>query len=284
MRRVTIAAVQPPSPGADRSTEAVIARGLDILKQAGQAGADAALLPEYFNVFGLPPDEALRQIERTGEVQAEVSRIAAEFEMHVVLPMLCGPPESPANAAVFIGRDGGVIACCDKVHITAAERRDHHARPGGVIPVLDLDFGRAGVMICYDVYFPEHSRILGIEGAEVIFFPTLQRSEREDIAIAQVRIRAMDSFAWIVRSTYAPPAGRGRSCIVAPDGSVVADAGLDEGMALAVIDLDEKWKRPRSHGEPEEVVRDFILHDRRPELYGGLCGHSPPGPDEHENA
>jgi predicted amidohydrolase len=59
----------------------------------------------------------------------------------------------------------------------------------------------------------------------------------------------------------------GSSCIVAPNGSVLANAGRHEGVAMAVVDPVTPWRRPRCGGYEAQVVRDFLTEDRRPELY-----------------
>ena len=62
----------------------------------------------------------------------------------------------------------------------------------------------------------------------------------------------------------------GRALVVAPDGTVLADSGREEGLACAWIDPDAPYLRPLSHGMPEAPQRDSFFSRRRPELYGPL--------------
>ncbi|NOZ20741.1 MAG: carbon-nitrogen hydrolase family protein [Planctomycetes bacterium] len=280
MRAVTVAAIQPPEPRTEYgiATEAMIERGLAWVAEAARQGADVALLPEYFNVFGLEKDALHAAAERISDLCRRVAERTRANNMHVILPLVVKCGGRYFNRALILDPRGVEIGHYDKVHLTITERDDYDLAAGGALPVFKTAFCMVGVMTCYDVYFPEVSRILGLKGAEIIFFPTLQRSEQEEVCLLQARMRAMDSFAYIVRSSYGRPAGakavagamRGGSYIVRPDGVVIADAGAEEGMTIARIDLDNPWRRPRCHGAPPAVVRDFIMEDRRPELYARL--------------
>lgn len=276
MRRVTVAAIQPPYPRPELgvTTARMIDKGLRLVEEAGGRGANAAVLPECFNTLGLSRDEALAAAADTSGICERAADIARRYGMLVVLPLIVKRGERCLNRTLILGRAGAEIGHYDKVHLTITERRDYGLTAGDAIPTFETEIGVVGIMVCYDVYFPEISRILGVKGAEILFFPTLQRSERREVCEMQVRLRAMDSFAHVVRSSYGAPTMPAPSCIVCPDGDIIADAGHGEGFVIATIDLDERWRRPRCHGEPAAVVRDFILEDRRPKLYRDLTGRT----------
>ena len=278
--KVSIAAIQPPYP-ADDSLAAHMAtreRGIALASQAAAKGCDFICLPEYFNCVGLSPADSRREAQLAAEVRTRVAEIAAASGAYVLLPVLEERPQGLFNAIHLINRDGHVVYTYDKTHLTIAEKQDWGVRPGDRVAVFETPHAPVAVATCYDMYFPEYLRALALRGARLIFFPSLQRSDSPEAVAAMLAVRAMDSFAYLVRSSYGSPAGSawrpgmpyGMSRIVHPDGSVLADAGRYEGFALAVVDLAHAWRRTRCHGRPPEPVRDFITQDRRPELYGDL--------------
>jgi predicted amidohydrolase len=234
-----------------------------------------------------PPATQLRQ--QTERLLAEVSQIAAGGRMVVALPLIGQRGASACNTTVLLGRDGREVGAYDsriaaiRVHLTEMERVDWGLTPGNSFGTFELDFGRVGIMTCYDVCFPECARALALGGAEIILFPALQRGYTEDIIALQVRARAYDNSVYIVRSSYGTPAEElwrpglmvGKSCIVAPDGTIVADLGRRTGMVYADVALDAVEIAERSFGGQIGPRRNMQLADRRPDAYGSLCEPKP---------
>jgi len=142
---------------------------------------------------------------------------------------------------------------------------------GDSFPVFETDLGVVGIMVCYDIDFPEIARCLALNGAELLFCPTMgidMRGQCEGNGLMRVRMRAIDNFVPLAVSTC-----RKGSVIVDKDGSVLAMARPDrEDVISAVIDLDTKIE---DHSEWELVTgtADFksrIMQERLPEVYGLL--------------
>lgn len=278
-RPVTLATCQPPMPGPHRPAGEVEESALDLLDQAGQLGADLACLPEYLNggalLEGGSPQEAFAAAETMLE---RVGAICARWDMMAVAPLVHNL-DGPRNSAFIVGRKGQVLGRYDKVHLTRPELEVLGLEPGSGFPVFELDFGMVGLMLCYDLCFPEPSRCLSLEGAQVILCPSLQRSYTESELELQVRARAYDNFVHLVRSSYGTPAGEpwktgmipGKSCIVAPDSTVLADLGRRTGVAVRTVDLDAVDVGERSHGGEVGPLRQMRFADRRPDTYGRLC-------------
>ncbi|MDI7860392.1 carbon-nitrogen hydrolase family protein [Rhizobiaceae bacterium n13] len=140
--------------------------------------------------------------------------------------------------------------------------------PGGEAPATFKVGGlRAGMLICYDVEFPEMVRGLALAGAELVIVPTALPAGKSARHVAQLVVpsRAMENQVFIA---YADLCGQeagltyeGRSVIVAPDGEALARAGHDETILFASIDP----------GAYEACHKENpYLTDRRPELYGAL--------------
>jgi predicted amidohydrolase len=182
------------------------------------------------------------------------------------------------NSAVILDRAGHLAGRYVKVHTVPREKESYGVVAGQEYPTFDLDFARVGIMICYDAYFPEVARILALAGAEVIFFPSLQRSYGEGNIEVQVRARALDNAVHIVRSGYGVAVDRawlpgdiaGLSCIVNDEGRIVANCGKHEGFVTARVDLDRPRRGRRSYGDDVGEMRRFLIEDRRPDTYGAL--------------
>ena len=275
-RIVHIISIQPPAPGPHASRDDAVSAGLTLLDEAGRRGADIACLPEYFTVMGLPEEKwhahAARERDR---IAAEVGHRAARHRMYIILPVLDVRDGILYNTALLLDRDGQIIGRYDKTHLTAVEREDLDITPGDAYPVFDLDFGRIGIMTCYDGHFPEVSRILSLEGAEIVFFPSLQRHITETLLDVQLKARAVDNSLYVVRSSYGydasipwtPGMMIGKTCIVDFTGTILADTGRRVGLAAQEVDLDRPNVKERSFGGQIGDARTFIIQDRRPETY-----------------
>ena len=277
-RIVTLATCQPPQPTARRGCDQILDASLDLLREAADRGADVACLPEYLNVYGESPASAAGRIQRAPELLEEVRDLTRSLKLAVVLPLLISDGFALRNRAFVIDDGGGIVGHYDKTHLVASERDEWGITPGDDYPVFHLAWGTVGVMICYDGCFPEPARILALSGAEVIFFPSLQRGWTERELDLQVRARAFDNYLHVVRSSWGTPRDElwrpgtpvGKSCIAGPDGNLLADLGRLTGVATAVVDLDAPLLGERFHGGPEGPLRPMRLADRRPETYTPL--------------
>ena len=292
-RLTKIAALQPAAPTSVEEHPAMMAAAWRLAAEATACGAELLVLPECFNAMGLGPEAVRREAHDAAVVVARGREHCIETGTWLLLPLIEQRGDLRYNTAHLIGPSGEIAFTYDKTHLTITERRDLGLTPGESVPVADTPLGRVGVMICYDVYFPEVARLLSLQGAEVILFPSLQRSDTPERCMLLNRARAIDSACCLVRAGYGLPAGEpytpgkvyGGSCIIAPDGTILADAGLREGVAMAEVDLQTPWRRERCSGAAPEAVREFLREDRRPELYGALArivDEAPRADDEAE--
>jgi (R)-amidase len=137
---------------------------------ADAAGADLVVLPELFLSGYDPPNAAQCSVPADGEEIQALSVAAAEADVAVV----CGfaervdgtSPEAVANSAVAIERDGTVAGVYRKTHLFDSE--NDHFLPGNRLQVVDLAGRRVGLMICFDMEFPEVGRALAALGADVL--------------------------------------------------------------------------------------------------------------------
>ena len=278
-REVHIAVVQPPAVGPQVSHQMMRDSALSLLDCAGKVGADIICLPEYLNAMG-QQDEMWQDPPTADQasLMVSVADLARRHASYVVLPLLVTGAAGKTNSCFLLDRNGTVVGRYDKTHLTAVEREDQGVKRGDHYPVFDVDFGRIGLMTCYDGHFPEVAGILSLQGAEIICFPSLQRRMTAEGLDIQIRSRAIDNCVYVARSSYGTPQAvawlpgmtAGKSCIVDYEGTVLADTGTRVGVATHIIDLDQPRVRERSFGGEVGDAAQFLRQDRRPETYGRL--------------
>ncbi len=238
--------------------EVNLARAHALLAEAAAAGAELAVLPEYFCVMGARDTDKLALRERPGDgvVQRFLADAAREFRMWIVggtLPIEAGDDRHVFNSSLAYAPTGDCVARYDKIHLfffdNGRERFDERRviTPGSApvrfdLPSRDGHTWRIGLSVCYDLRFPELYRTLSKQGADLLLVPsafthTTGAAHWELL----LRARAVENLAWVV----APAQGGlhengrqtwGQSMIVDPWGTIVAQQATGEGVVL--FDLD----------------------------------------------
>lgn len=157
---------------------------LTLLDEAAAHDPDFVCFPEL--TLQHAASELLPEIARPipGPETDAVAEKARELGSYVILPMYERDGDAVHNAAAFIGPDGDVIGRYRKVAPTHGEVVGG-ITPGNEIPVWETEFGRVGMLICWDARFPEIGRQLGAKGANLVFFPTLGTSHDRMRTLAQ---------------------------------------------------------------------------------------------------
>jgi len=233
--------------------------------EAAARGARLLITPEAFTSgYNVPGLADLAQ-PADGPWRREIAAIAREAGIAI----LYGYPERVGsvvhNAAQLVERDGRVLANYRKSHLYGEVDTRTFVPGNGDFAVVDLDDVRIGILICYDVEFPEAVRVLALAGADLIAVPTALMRPYEVVARTVVPARAYENQVYVA---YANRSGTeadltycGESCMVAPDGDVLARAGDAEELIVADVD----------RGRLAELrAENTHLRDRRPTLYGAL--------------
>lgn len=284
-KKIRVAAIQPPVPEGEHGHEHTVQRGLELVAEAAGAGAKCICLPEYFGTFGLSMAEITQTLKQGDTILERCRELARSFKVTIIYPSIEPEENRLFNTSWVIDSDGRVSGRYRKVHLTFSERNDKGLLPGNEISVFHEEPLSFGIMTCYDGCFPEMARILALQKAQVIFFPSLQRGATADIISLQVRSRAFDNCVYIVRSSYGYPIEIpwkpgmmvGMSCVADWEGRIIADLGYDEGFVLAEIPLEEPRFRFRSFEGNPESPKSYLFEDRRPELYKPLCAYGKMG-------
>jgi hypothetical protein len=138
------------------------------------------------------------------------------------------------------------------------------------------DLGTVGLTICYDLVFPETARCLALEGADLIFFPTMGTAAvgDGDIGLQALRVRAAENHVWLV------VAHRGDGAmIISPRGKIVARAEGPDGLAIADID-PFGGREGGDAANHQKDMRARLFRERNPEAFGILTNAKPPALDK----
>jgi deaminated glutathione amidase len=237
------------------SVPANLARARELLEEAAAAGAELAVLPEYFCLMGHKDTDKLAVRERFGDgpIQSFLGDTARRLGMAIVggtLPLEGGDEHHVRNTSLAFGRTGELLARYDKIHLfrfdNGRERYDEaRVIESGSEPVtFDLASadGRAwriGMSVCYDLRFPELYRRLA---ADVLLVPSafthVTGSAHWDTLL---RARAIENLAYVVAPAQGGTHENGRrtwghSLIADPWGGLLAMR--DEGAGIVLADLD----------------------------------------------
>lgn len=252
----------PEQPG---TVAAALHAMMTAAASAASAGARLLICPEMFLTgYNIGADAARELAEPVDGPSAQ--RVAA-IARETGLAILYGYPEragdSAYNAAQLLDRDGGRLANARKCHLFSELDRGMF-KAGDALARAELDGVRIGLLICYDVEFPEAVRTHALAGADLVAVPTALMRPYEMITRTLVPTRAMENQLFVA---YANRCGRegdlvytGESCVVGPDGVDIARAGQGEELIVADLDVDAAAALRRSQ---------CYLSDRRPELYDG---------------
>ncbi len=294
-RMITVAALQPMLvvPGAGQDPAEVRAetlrRGAELVEEAGRRGATVACLPEAFPTMGMDGAATARLAEdETLPGLVELMDVAHRYNMTLVVGVHRRAADGQIYNAAAVVENGRLAGLYDTVHPTRSEREPPLCvTPGPGFSVFSLSWGKAGVLICHDNSFVESAHCLALAGAEVLFWPHAQSAWGDSAWEAVLRARAIDNGVWVVSSCFSVAAGRawrpgmilGRSSIVAPDGTILADAGYHPGLTMTTIDLDRPRIAHEFCEEGEHPYRTMLLRYRRPAAYNSITTPLSPAPD-----
>ena len=293
MRNVTVAAIQMSIP---ETPEKSVEKAEKLVRKAAAEGANVILLPELFENWyfcqerrydsyklALPLEEnpAVRRFQTVAK------------ELSVVLPISFYEQDGNVlyNSVAMIDADGSVMGVYRKTHIPDDHfyQEKFYFTPGDTgFKVWDTRFGKIGVGICWDQWFPEAARCMALDGAELLFYPTAigsepvlecdsmphwQRCMQGHAAANLVPVIAANRIG---TETVTPDSENqqqsssltfyGSSFIADNTGALVECADrTSDTVLLHTFDLDELRDMRLSWG---------VFRDRRPEMYGRIAGIS----------
>lgn len=209
-----------------------------LIEQAAQQNADLIVLPETLTYYGTgkKPEEVAEPMP--GPSTEYFGQLAKKHNLYIVAGLYEKAEHLVYNVAVLIGPDGKIAGKYRKVTLPTGEVENGVA-PGQEYPVFDTRFGKLGMMVCYDGFFPEVARELTNNGAEVIAWPVWGCNP--DLAKA----RAVENHVYLISSTYTDIAKDWMvSAIYSRDGKQLALAKDWGTVVVAEVDLNQKteWR------------------------------------------
>lgn len=193
---------------------------------------DLILFPEGITVVGSTKSYAEVAEAVPGPTTEALAALARRHSAWVAAGIYERDGAAIYNTAVLLDREGRVAGKYRKVYLPR-EEVERGLTPGRGYPVFQTDFGRVGMMICYDVFFPDPARSLAAQGADIILMPIW--GGNETLAAA----RAIENGVFLVASGYDHP-----TYVMDPDGKRVAQAPQTGEAAIAEIDLSRRYADP----------------------------------------
>jgi len=262
---------------ASGSTEAL--RRLDsAASQARNQGADLLVCPEMsMTGYAIGADAVQTLAEAAdGPLGQAVADVARRHRLAIVYGFPQRHPDGarPFNTVQMIDADGQRLAHYAKTHLFGEVDRAQFS-PGPDAPAVFTWRGwRMGLLICYDVEFPEAVRLLGLQGADLVVVPTANMREFDEVPRLLVPARACENRLWVA---YANACGQdamfdygGMSTVANPQGSVLAKAGRDETLLTVTL----------NPGDRRDAMRQGQWPSRRPQLYRMLTDPAGTGADQ----
>jgi len=231
--------------------------------EAIRRGSDLVVFPELWSTgYDLP--YAANHAKPTGSgIFSTVASLAREQGIAIVGSMLSLLGDKQyGNTAVFFDRLGRNQGEYSKVHLFRLMDEDQYLTPGQRLALVDTIWGKIGLAICYDLRFPELFRTYALAGANATILPAEWPNPRLSHWRTLLRARAIENQMFVIACNRVGKTGDtsffGRSCIVDPWGEIIVEAGEQEILLTAEIDLSLV-----------QSVRSKIpiFTDRRPDLY-----------------
>ncbi len=213
------------------------------LDRAGAGEASLVVLPEMW-LGGYAYRRLDELAKRTPESLERVGALAKKYGFFVVGSWAESADDGHLyNTACVIGPDGRVRARYRKVHLFGPMKEDRHFVRGRAVTVVDLEIGRIGIALCYDLRFPELSRKMALAGAELLLYPSQWPEIRLGHFHTLLAARAIENqvFAAGVNRAGRSTAIQfgGGSTVIGPRGDVLAHLNGQAGYAEVDLDLDQ---------------------------------------------
>lgn len=255
-----------------RGTPGDVQENLEAVRRAAgdaaAAGAGLLVTPEAF-LTGYDIGDVLRDLAEPpdGPGISAVSEAAAASGVAIACGWVERDGDAIRNSATLFDRAGRAVLTHRKAHLYGPVDAGTFLA-GSELGVVDLDGVCVGLLVCFDVEFPEAVRALALAGAQLVAVPTSLMAPYDVVARTIVPARAAENQLFVA---YANRAGRettleyvGQSCVAGPDGAVVAIADRDgETLLIADVDLSAIDRAREQYS---------YLRERRPDIYGAVSG------------
>ncbi|HZA56419.1 MAG TPA: carbon-nitrogen hydrolase family protein [Candidatus Udaeobacter sp.] len=264
MNRIAVAQIKSST---EKTFNLRLAR--ELIKEARAKDAGMIAFPEFLMAFS-PSSQSARELcelaETTNGPFTSALRESARTAGMNVLATIYEKSTSPNqvyDTALWIDGSGNIAAVYRKLHLYDAlgfKESDKFVAGNDLMPPVTTDLGKAGLMICYDLRFPELSRILALMGAAILVAPSgwVEGNMKVEHWQTMVCARAVENGCYLIAPDQVGNIYIGHSMVVDPFGRVITEMGEREG--LEVVELD-----PAMVAEVREKLP--LLKNRRADIY-----------------
>jgi len=219
--------------------------------RAAAQKADIVCLPEGITLVGTKLNYITASEPVPGPTTKFLGEVAKKYHLYIVAGLLEKEEDVVYNTAVLMDRNGNLGGKYRKVSLPR-EEIEGGVTPGDSLPVFETDFGRIGLMICWDVSFPETARTLAKKGAEVIFLPIWGGN------VNLTKARAIENQVYLVSSTYDMI-----TAVFDQEGEVMKQATTADPVIVVSVDLNKQklwqWLGDFKNRIPREMPSEKAL-------------------------
>ena len=260
----------------EQNPDAYIKASLNAIDSAGALQPDLIVLPEAVNYgpgIDLQYEDVAISLE--SETIKKVQLLAEKYQTYIIYCFIEKNDTDIFNTAALFNRSGELEGVYHKTHEPRAVLESQKITLGDSFPVFKTDFGRIGILICYDTITPEPAQIYSLLGADMIVFPHLiSIMGRGDKFAIRTRTRALDACVHIASCGWARPFDEGEpgpvsaTCFIDYKGDVVAQADkAKKDIVMVEMDITEPYITENLGVYGKAEWKKVYWEERRPHLY-----------------
>ena len=256
-----VAAIQMDIMPGDK--EKNLKRAEEKIKEAVEKGANIICLPELFTTGFVLKEIHLLAEEEEGKTTGTLCKIAKEENITIIAGSIAVKRgEDIFNTCYVINNKGKISGSYDKCHLFPLMGEDRYFKEGDRASVVHLPLFSIGLMICYDIRFPELARLLALNGANILFIPAEFPNPRCNHWRLLLMARAIENQSYVigVNRVGKDKMGSyfGHSMVISPWGEIIGEGSEEEEIIYCELNMEKVNK-----------VREKIpsLHNRREDLY-----------------
>ncbi len=239
----------------------------ELIRQAADKHPDVVVLPETWNTGFFPKEHLAQLCDQNGErTKKEIGMLAKELKLNIVAGSVSNlKNDTVYNTALVFDRNGCCVGEYDKIHVFTPMHEDDFYGKGNHLALFQLDGHNCGIIICYDIRFPELSRKIAVKGIDVLFVVAQWPAVRTAHWQILTKARAVENQVFLAACNSCGAAGEtlygGHSVALDPWGHILSEANCTEKIISANLDFS--------------ILHDIrssinVYVDRRPELYAKL--------------
>jgi predicted amidohydrolase len=248
-------------------------RALELVKDSKSAGADLVVFPEFLMAFS-PSSQTAKELAEIAEpldgpfiTALKEAANATRTAIVATIYETCSTADRVYDSAIWIDGAGSLAAIYRKLHLYDAfgfRESDKFAAGTELASTVRLEDGQYGMMICYDLRFPEMARMLALSGADILLAPSgwVQGDLKVDHWQTMIRARALENGCYVIAPDQVGNIYIGHSMIVDPLGRTLVDLGDRERVEVIEIDFklvqDTRAKLPLLQNRRTDIYRTYL--------------------------